>query len=154
MSVLRGAFREGDRHVVVELVVYAAVGGLLNVVYLAMYLGCREFADPQPANAVALVGSTIVGTFAHRRFTFGVRSNARTVLHQSLGMVMLVFGLAVTAGSLLALELLVEQPSRLDELGVLAAANLGVGLARFLVFRTVMRAPRAEQPRDEQPGAE
>lgn len=121
---------------------YAAVGGLLNVVYLAMYLVCREVADPQPANAVALVGSTIVGTFAHRRFTFGVRSNARTVLHQSLGMVMLVVGLVVTAGSLLALELLVDRPSRTDELWVLAAANLGVGLARFLVFRSVMQEPQ------------
>ena len=146
MSVLRGRvrswFRGTDRHVVVELAVYAAVGGVLNVVYLAMYLACRELADPQPANAIALVGSTIVGTFAHRRFTFGVRSNARTLLHQTLGMVMLVFGLAVTAGSLLALEVAVEEPSRLDELWVLAAANLGVGLARFAAFRAVMREPR------------
>ena len=57
-------------------------------------------------------------------------------------MVMLVVGLVVTAGSLLALELLVDRPSRTDELWVLAAANLGVGLARFLVFRSVMQEPQ------------
>lgn len=138
---LRRPARGQGRPVLLELVVYATVGGALNIVYLLMYVVARELTGPQPANAVALVGSTVVGTFAHRRVTFGVRSNHRTVLHQTLGMVMLLVGLAVTAGSLFALEVLVDRPTRLDELVVLAAANLGVGLARFLVFRSVMKEP-------------
>jgi hypothetical protein len=63
---------------------------------------------------------------------------AGTVPHQALGLALLVFGLAVTAGSLWLLEASVEEPSRTAELVVLAAANLGVGLVRFAAFRAAM----------------
>lgn len=122
----------------VQLIVFAAVGGAFNVFYALLYLLLREGLDAQWANAVALVVSTIAGTWGHRRVTFGVRSRARTVSHQTLGLALLGFGLAVTAGSLALLELNVAEPSRTAELLVLAAANLGVGLVRFLAFRAVM----------------
>jgi putative flippase GtrA len=126
------------RRVLLQLVVFALVGGAFNVVYALMYLGLREAFSAQPANAVALVASTLLGTWGHRRITFGVRGAARTVPHQTLGLALLVFGLAVTAGSLWLLEATTEQPTRLAELLVLAAANLGVGLVRFATFRTAM----------------
>ena len=44
----------------------------------------------------------------------------------------------MTAGSLWLLEASVDQPSRLSEVAVLAAANLGVGLIRFAAFRVAM----------------
>ncbi len=118
--------------------VFAGVGGVFNVVYAVLYIVLRELMDPQPANALALVASTIVGTWGHRRVTFGVRGRARTVPHQVLGLALLAFSLAVTAGSLWLLALTVEDPSRLAELAVLAAANLGVGLVRFALFRVAM----------------
>ncbi len=83
--------------------------------------------------------STIAGTLGHRRVTFGVRRTARTVPHQVLGLALLGFSLAVTAGSLALLDLTVDHPSRWAELLVLGAANLGVGLVRFFAFRTAMR---------------
>jgi hypothetical protein len=52
--------------------------------------------------------------------------------------VLLAFGLVVTAGSLWLLEASVDDPSRLAELLVLAAANVAVGLVRFVAFRRVM----------------
>ncbi|HET6562535.1 MAG TPA: GtrA family protein [Marmoricola sp.] len=126
------------RALLLQLVVFATVGGLFNIVYGALYLALREWLDPQWANAIALVVSTIAGTWGHRRITFRVRGIARTVPHQTLGLALLVFGLAVTAGSLWLLQVSVEEPSRLAELLVLAAANLGVGLVRFAAFRTAM----------------
>lgn len=122
----------------VQLVVFATVGGLFNVFYAVLYLVLREGLTAQGANAVALVVSTIAGTWGHRRVTFGVRGAARTVPHQTLGLGLLVFSLAVTAGSLKVLQLSVEEPSRTAELVVLAAANLGVGLVRFAAFRLAM----------------
>lgn len=82
--------------------------------------------------------STIAGTFGHRRITFGVRGTERTASHQALGLALLGFSLAVTAGSLWLLGALVDAPSRTQEVAALVAANLGTGLVRFVVFRTVM----------------
>jgi putative flippase GtrA len=133
-----GRGRGSPKALLLQLVVFAGVGGVFNVVYAVLYIVLRELMDPQPANALALVASTIVGTWGHRRVTFGVRGRARTVPHQVLGLALLAFSLAVTAGSLWLLALTVEDPSRLAELAVLAAANLGVGLVRFAFFRVAM----------------
>ena len=62
--------------------------------------------------------------------------------HQALGLALLGFSLAVTAGSLWLLGATVDTPSRTQEVAVLVAANLGTGLVRFAVFRVAMRRPR------------
>ncbi len=126
------------RPVLLQLVVFAGVGGVFNVLYGLLYILLRTGLDAQWANAIALVLSTIAGTWGHRRVTFGVRGTARTLSHQSLGLALLAFGLAVTGGSLMLLEASVDGPSRTAELLVLAAANLGVGLVRFFLFRLAM----------------
>jgi putative flippase GtrA len=128
----------GLRVLAAQLAVFATVGGLFNVFYAVLYLVLREWLTAQWANAISLVLSTLAGTWGHRRITFGVRGMARTVPHQTLGLGLLVFGLVVTAGSLWLLEAVVDEPSRLAELVVLAAANLGVGLVRFAAFRSAM----------------
>jgi putative flippase GtrA len=132
-----------------QLAVFAAVGGVFNIVYAVLYLVLREALTAQWANGIALVLSTMAGTWGHRRVTFGVRGRARTVPHQLLGLALLVFGLAVTAGSLALLERNVAEPSRVAELTVLAAANLGVGLVRFTAFRFAMVPSAAPRPVEE-----
>lgn len=130
-----------------QLVVFACVGGAFNVLYGALYVVLRTQLDAQPANAVALVLSTIAGTWGHRRITFGVRGPERTVSHQVLGLVLLGFSLAVTAGSLWLLATSVDSPTRTQEVAVLVAANLGTGLVRFAVFRVAMTSPRRRDHR-------
>jgi len=126
------------RWVIVQLAVFASVGAAFNVVYGLLYVVLREQLSAQPANALALILSTIAGTFGHRYITFGVRGTDRTVQHQALGLALLGFSLAVTAGSLWLLDTTVAQPSRQQELAVLIAANLGTGLVRFFTFRLAM----------------
>jgi putative flippase GtrA len=121
-----------------QLVLFAAVGGLFNVLYGLLYVVLRNGLDAQWANAIALIASTIAGTAGHRRITFGVRGSEKAVQHQGLGLGLLGFSLVVTAASLWLLDALADDPSRLAELAVLAAANLGVGLVRFLAFRLSM----------------
>ncbi len=137
--------------ILLQLVVFACVGGVFNIVYALLYVVLREGFTAQWANAVALVLSTIAGTWGHRRVTFGVRGRERTVSHQALGLALLVFGLAVTAGSLKLLEINVAEPSRLAELVVLATANVAVGLVRFTVFRLVM-VPQPSPVAGDPPG--
>jgi putative flippase GtrA len=128
-----------------QLVLFAAVGGLFNVLYGLLYVVLRNGLDAQWANAIALIASTIAGTAGHRRITFGVRGSEKAVQHQGLGLGLLGFSLVVTAASLWLLDALADDPSRLAELAVLAAANLGVGLIRFLAFRVSM-LPEPAQP--------
>jgi putative flippase GtrA len=130
--------RSGWRAILVQLVVFACVGGAFNVLYGLLYVVLREQLSAQPANAAALILSTIAGTFGHRYITFRVRGTERTVQHQALGLALLGFSLAVTAGSLWLLDASVAQPSRQQELAVLVAANLGTGLVRFFTFRVAM----------------
>lgn len=145
MRVLRSLAPSRDKPALLQLVVFAAVGGALNVVYAGLYVALRTVMDAQWANAVSLVLSTILGTWAHRRVTFGVQGVEGTVPHQSLGLGLLGFSLVVTAGSLWLLEASVDEPSRTAEVVVLVAANLGVGLVRFLAFRTAMLPYRADR---------
>lgn len=124
-----------------QLVVFACVGAAFNVLYGLLYVVLREQLAAQPANALALVLSTIAGTFGHRYVTFGVRGTDRTVQHQVLGLALLAFSLAVTAGALWVLDATVDEPSRGQEVAVLIAANLGTGLVRFCAFRVAMWKP-------------
>lgn len=121
-----------------QLVVFAGVGGVFNLVYVLLFVVFRTGLEAQWANALAVVVSSVAGTAGHRRVTFGVRGSAGTVRHQALGLTMLVVGLSVTAGSLMLLGATVREPTRMTEVVVLVAANLAVGLARFLAFRSVM----------------
>jgi putative flippase GtrA len=153
----RGRYREGARQngpdkmkaLVRQLIVFAGVGAVFTVVYALLYVLLRQWLSAQWSNGLALVLSTITGTWGHRRITFGVRSRTRTVPHQTLGLALLAFGLAVTAGSLELLEVSVAEPSRLSELLVLAAANLGVGLVRFGAFRVAMVPHRNSSSKGE-----
>jgi putative flippase GtrA len=149
MTVLRSAPGRTTKALLLQLVVFAGVGGVFNIVYALLYIVLRGVLDAQGANALALVVSTVAGTLGHRRVTFGVRGRARTVPHQALGMALLAFSLAVTAGSLKLLQVTVAEPSRLTELVVLVVANLGVGLVRFAAFRVAMvpERPRRADPR-------
>ena len=137
--------RTRNRPWFVQLVVFAGVGGVFNIVYALLYLVLRTFLSAQWANALSLVLSTIAGTWGHRRVTFGVVGRARTIPHQTLGLALLVFGLGVTAASLWLLDASVAEPTRVEELLVLAAANLGVGLVRFGLFRMAM-VPEPARP--------
>lgn len=148
-----GPSAQQRRHPLVQLVVFACVGGLFNLVYAGLYLALRQVWDTQPANAAALVLSTLAGTWGHRRVSFGVRDPAHTVRHQVLGLALLGFSLAVTAGSLALLEALVDEPSQAAEVGVLVAANLGCGLVRFVTFRVAMLPREVRRDRKGHAGA-
>ena len=73
--------------------------------------------------------------------------------HQVLGLALLGFSLAVTAGSLWLLDATVAVPSRRQEVAVLIAANLGTGLVRFFLFRVAMVGRRRRTTADDRTAA-
>ncbi|WTI14963.1 bifunctional glycosyltransferase family 2/GtrA family protein [Streptomyces sp. NBC_00820] len=118
-----------------QLVGFCVVGGLSTLFYLLLYSGFRQFAGSQTANALALLVAAVVNTAANRRLTFGVRGPGGAVRHQAQGLVVFAVGLALTSGSLAALNTATRAPAHSTELAVLVAANLAATVLRFLLFR-------------------
>ncbi|MEU1699302.1 glycosyltransferase [Streptomyces pseudogriseolus] len=118
-----------------QLVGFCAVGILSTAFYLLLYSGFRSFTGSQLANGLALLVSTVANTAANRRLTFRVRGRGGMVRHQAQGLVVLAIGLALTSGSLAALDTASSDPGHSTELAVLVAANLAATVLRFLLFR-------------------
>ncbi|SOE12287.1 GtrA-like protein [Streptomyces sp. 2323.1] len=118
-----------------QLVGFCVVGALSTLCYLGLYSLFRLGVGPQPANAAALLVSALGNTAANRRLTFGVRGRDRVVRHQAQGLVVFAIGLALTSGSLAALDAASATPAHGTELAVLVAANLAATVLRFLLFR-------------------
>ncbi|MFJ3137114.1 glycosyltransferase [Streptomyces sp. NPDC086843] len=118
-----------------QLVGFCAVGALSTLFYLLLYSGFRTFAGSQAANGLALLVSAVANTAANRRLTFGVRGRGGLVRHQAQGLVVLAIGLALTSGSLAALNTASGDPGHSTELAVLVAANLAATVLRFLLLR-------------------
>jgi putative flippase GtrA len=121
---------------------YSLIGGITTLAYVGLYAALREVLGAQPANAVAWIATAIADTAANRRLTFGISGRAGAVRAQGEGLLVFGLGLAITSGSLWALDALVAQPGRWLELGVLLVANLVAGLLRFVLLRTWVFAPR------------
>ncbi|MFJ8073420.1 glycosyltransferase [Streptomyces sp. NPDC096176] len=124
-----------------QLVGFCVVGAFSTLLYLLLYslfrggIGDTAGLGPQAANAIALLLSAVANTAANRRLTFGVRGRARAVRHQAQGLVVFGVGLALTSGSLAALDAAAGSPSHGTELVILIAANLAATVLRFLLFR-------------------
>ncbi|MFD4538719.1 glycosyltransferase [Streptomyces bauhiniae] len=118
-----------------QLVGFCVVGGLSTLFYLLLYSGFRQFGGSQAANALALLLSALANTAANRRLTFGVRGRGGAVRHQAQGLVVFAIGLALTSGSLAALNAATTSPAHSTEIAVLVVANLAATVLRFLLFR-------------------
>ncbi|MGW2617265.1 glycosyltransferase [Streptomyces sp. NPDC001500] len=127
-----------------QLVGFCVVGGLSTLFYLLLYSGFRQFSGSQIANALALLVSAVANTAANRRLTFGVRGRGGAVKHQAQGLVVFGIGLALTSGSLAALNAATSEPAHATELAVLVAANLAATVLRFLLFRVWVFSDRRD----------
>ncbi|MEU6732865.1 bifunctional glycosyltransferase family 2/GtrA family protein [Streptomyces physcomitrii] len=136
-----------------QLLGFCTVGVLSTLLYLLLYSGFRTVCGPQAANALALLLSALANTAANRRLTFGVRGRPGAVRHQAQGLVVFGIGLALTSGSLAALDAAGSHASHSAELAVLIAANLAATVLRFLLLRAwVFTEARTPPPAGQVPG--
>lgn len=130
-----------------QLARYAVVGVAGTAVSTVLYLVFRTWWDAVPANLAALVLSTVAGTEANRRFTFGgaVVDRSREYVQNAATVVFYAFyGSAV----LLLLQQVVVEPTAVQESLAVAGASVLGGLVRFLVLRNWVfgRAPAVAGP--------
>ncbi|WP_238018355.1 glycosyltransferase [Dactylosporangium sp. AC04546] len=118
-----------------QLVRFAAVGVASTIAYLLLYALARPAIGAQAANFVALLATAIGNTALNRRLTFAVRGAGQAVKHQVQGLLLFLLGLAVTSGSLAALNAVAPTHEHILELAVLVAANLAATVLRFVLMR-------------------
>jgi glycosyltransferase involved in cell wall biosynthesis len=122
---------------------FAFVGALSTLAYLLLFVMLRAPLGAQTANLAALLITAVANTAANRRFTFGVIGSG-VVRHQMQGLLVFGLALALTSGSLAALNTLDAHPARLAEVGVLVVANLAATAMRFVLLRQWVFASRRE----------
>jgi putative flippase GtrA len=123
------------RETVRQVATFALIGVFSTAVYLVLYVVLRSWTSAGVANALALLITALGNTAANRRLTFDVRGRDGLARHHVAGLLALGVALAITSGSLAALELVRPRHGRLSEIAVLAAANAVATLVRFLLLR-------------------
>jgi putative flippase GtrA len=114
---------------------FAGVGVASTLAYLLIFWVLRGAAGAQVANLLALLVTALANTAANRRLTFRVTGRRGAARHQAQGLVVFALGLALTSGALAALAAVAPAASRVVEVAVLVAANLGATLLRFALMR-------------------
>jgi putative flippase GtrA len=125
------------RGMVGQLVRFGVIGVASTLAYALLYLVLHPAVGAQAANLAALLLTAIGNTAANRAFTFGIRGRADAARHHMHGLMVFVFGLAITSGSLFMLHRFDPTVGKVAELSVLVAANLVATLARFVALRRV-----------------
>ena len=122
-----------------QLVRFGSIGVASTLAYLAIFLLCRGFMDPQLANFLALLTTAVANTAANRRFTFGIQGSSQAARHHFEGLLVFGIGLALTSGALALVHAASgAAPDRWLELLTVTAANLAATAVKFLLFRLVV----------------
>ncbi|WP_245650741.1 GtrA family protein [Nocardia harenae] len=126
-------YLRGDR-APAQLVRFAMVGGVSNVVYVALFLALLG-SGSLPANMVGSVASTVVANELHRRLTFRAADRVGWFTAQWEGGGLAVAGLAVTTAGLAALEVASPGLGGAAQAAAVLAITAAVGTLRFLALR-------------------
>ena len=123
-----------------QMVRFGIVGIASTIAYALLYLLLHPAMGAQAANLTALLLTAIANTAANRAFTFRIRGRTGVARHQLHGLLVFMFGLAITSGSLFVLHRLDPEVGKVVELSVLVVANLVATLVRFVALRRVFSA--------------
>ncbi|WP_285507093.1 GtrA family protein [Actinokineospora sp. NBRC 105648] len=123
-----------------HLVRFAAVSVANTVLFLAVYLLFRTVLPATGANVLATVLTTVTGTAANGRVTFGV-DGAIGVRRHLKSMAITVLGLVITTG---AVSLVGAGGGTVDEMAVLVVAGAVAGGLRFALLRHWVFAPAVD----------
>lgn len=128
----RGIFRYP---VVRQLVRFTGVGVICTAASLALYALLRPWIGPQPANAVALVLTSLLNTALNRRLTFKISGGQRRIRDHLNGVVVILVALVITGGSLGVLHWINPGATVADELLTTTLSGFLATAVRFTMLR-------------------
>lgn len=118
-----------------QLVRFTAVGIVCTVASLALYAFLRQWAGAQPANAAALIITSLMNTALNRRLTFKIAGHRRMKRDHLKGLIVILAALLITGGSLAVLHLVRPDASVADELWTTTLSGLIATAVRFTLLR-------------------
>jgi putative flippase GtrA len=119
---------------VAQLVRFAAVGGLSNILYFAAFIAFRN-QGPQVANVLGAIASTMLANELHRRLTFQAAGRVSWFAAQWEGGGLAAIGLAFSASALAFIGFAFPGTSSMASALLVIAVSAAVGGARFLALR-------------------
>ena len=135
-------------HALRQAAMFAAIGVVSTLAYVALYALLRPAVPAELANAAALLATAIGNTAANRRLTFSIRGRAGLARDHAAGLLALGAALAITSAALAVLQVAAPGAPQAIEVAVLVAANAAATLVRFLLLREAFHPgrPRVTPP--------
>lgn len=121
--------------VVRQLIRFTGVGVVCTATSLALYAVLRPWLGPQPANAVALVLTSLMNTALNRRLTFKITDQRRRARDHLNGLVVIAVALVITGGGLGVLHWLRPDATVADELWTTTLSGFLATAVRFTMLR-------------------
>jgi putative flippase GtrA len=118
-----------------QLVRFTGVGVVCTVASLALYAFLRPWIGPQPANAAALIITSLMNTALNRRLTFKITERRRMKRDHLNGLVVILAALLLTGGSLAVLHWARPDASVADELWTTTLSGFIATAVRFTLLR-------------------
>ena len=118
-----------------QLVRFTGVGILCTLTSLALYALLRPWLGSQPANAAALIVTSVMNTALNRRLTFKIAGPAKAGRDHLSGLVVIVIALVITGGSLGVLHWVNPDATLSDELWTTTLSGFLATAVRFALLR-------------------
>ena len=117
-----------------QLARFASIGLLSTALFSLLFYALAGPIGAVPAGVVAMLICSLANTAANRRLTFALRGRTDLVRHHAAALAVNLLPLALTTGTLVALEM-VGSVDRGVQLVSVTAANAGATAARFVLLR-------------------
>ncbi|MCA4132122.1 GtrA family protein [Arthrobacter sp. M4] len=121
--------------VVRQLIRFTGVGIVCTVTSLALYAVLRPWIGAQPANAAALIITSVMNTAMNRRLTFKIADKRRVLQDHLHGLLVMALALVMTGGSLAVLHWVRPEADVAEELWTTTVAGWFATAARFWLLR-------------------
>jgi putative flippase GtrA len=121
--------------VVRQLLRFTGVGVVCTVTSLALYAFLRPWIGSQPANAAALIITSVMNTALNRRLTFKITERHRMKRDHLNGLIVIAVALLITGGSLGVLHWVNPDATVADELWTTTLSGFLATAVRFTMLR-------------------
>ena len=118
-----------------QLIRFTGVGIVCTITSLALYAFLRPWIGAQPANAAALVLTSLMNTALNRRLTFKITERKRMKRDHLNGLIVILIALLLTGGSLGVLHWLNPDATVADELWTTTLSGFVATAVRFTLLR-------------------
>ncbi|MDQ0820410.1 putative flippase GtrA [Arthrobacter sp. V4I6] len=118
-----------------QLIRFTGVGIVCTITSLALYAFLRPWIGAQPANAAALVLTSLMNTALNRRLTFKITERKRMKRDHLNGLIVILVALLLTGGSLGVLHWLNPDATVADELWTTTLSGFLATAVRFTLLR-------------------